>query len=145
MNHNQHVSKELAKFLAQILIEKLAQNILILDLSSIETAPADFFVICSCDSDTQMRAVVDEVVEKCRELNLAKPRIEGTDSKHWILVDFFDVVLHVMYYETRKFYNLERLWSDGNFYKISFKTNRIVKVRNKAKLLSGIYIETNDE
>lgn len=145
MNNNQRNSKELARFLAQILIEKLAQNILILDLSNIETAPANFFVICSCDSEVQMHAIANEVVQKCKEISLEKPRIDGIESKQWILVDFFDVVLHIMYYETRKFYSLERLWSDGNFYKISFTSNRIVKVRNKAKLLSRIYSESNIE
>lgn len=145
MNNNQRNSKELARFLGKILIEKLAQNILILDLSNIETAPANFFVICSCDSDVQMRAIANEVVQKCKEISLKKPRIEGIDSKQWILVDFFDVVLHIMYYETRRFYNLERLWSDGNFYKIFLKSNRVVKVRDKAKLLSVIYSESNNE
>lgn len=145
MNNNLRNAKDLTRFLAEILIEKLAQNILIIDLSDIETAPANFFVICSCDSDVQMRAIANEVVQKFKEKSLEKPRIEGIESKQWILVDFFDVVLHIMYYETRKFYNLERLWSDGNFYKISLKSNRILKVRNKTKLLSKIYSESNNE
>lgn len=145
MNNNQRNSRELARFLGKILNEKLAQNILILDLSNIETAPANFFVICSCDSDVQMRAIANEVVQKCKEISLEKPRIEGIDSKQWILVDFFDVVLHIMYYETRRFYNLERLWSDGNFYKITIKSNKIVKIRDKAKQLSVIYSELNNE
>lgn len=134
-------SKKLAKFLATLAIEKIAQNVVILDLTQIETAPANFFVLCSCDSDAQMRSIVDEVLNKTKDFGISKPRIEGLDSKQWILVDYFDVVLHLMQYETRKFYNIERLWADGSFYKLSETSYQLVKIRNKSKFLSEIYFK----
>jgi ribosome-associated protein len=128
----------LAKLCAQTAIEKIAKDVLIIDLLEIETAPAEFFVLCSCDSDVQMRAIVDEVNEKCRIERIAKPRIEGITSKQWILLDFFDVVMHIMYYEARKYYNLEHLWKDGSFYKLAIN-GRLTLVKNKNKLLYDNY------
>lgn len=131
-------SKQLAKFCAQVAIEKIAKDVLIIDLLEIETAPAEFFVLCSCDSDVQMRAIVDEINEKCKIENISKPRIEGITSKQWILLDFFDVVMHIMYYEARKYYSLERLWKDGSFYKLA-TNGRLILVKNKNKLLYDNY------
>lgn len=135
-------SKELAKFIANIAIEKNAKNVVVLELTEIDTAPSEYFVFCSCDSDAQMRAIVDEIIQKSKEFSIPKPRIEGLDSKQWVLVDFFDVVLHIMHYETRKFYAIERLWADGNFFKISSSTGKLMKVRDKAKFLSEIFMQT---
>lgn len=131
-------SKQLAKLCAQTAIEKIAKDVLIIDLLEIETAPAEFFVLCSCDSDVQMRAIVDEVNEKCREENITQPRIEGITSKQWILLDFFDVVMHIMYYEARKYYSLEHLWKDGSFYRLA-TNGRLTLVKNKNKLLYDNY------
>ena len=111
-------TKGLAILLAKIAENKLADEVLILDLSKIETAPSEFFVICSCDSDIQARAVTDEVLNACRELDLSKPRIEGVDTGQWILVDSFDVIMHIMNKETRNYYKIEKLWGDGKFYKL---------------------------
>lgn len=128
-------SKALAKWVALVAQEKLGKDILILDLTSIEFAPADFFVICSCDSDVQMRAIVDEVEIRCKREHLPKPKVEGINSSYWVLLDFFDIVFHIFHHQARKFYNLERLWSDGNFYKLS-ESGRLVPIRDKSKLFA---------
>ncbi|MFN3306337.1 MAG: ribosome silencing factor [Candidatus Kapaibacteriota bacterium] len=128
-------SKALAKWVALVAEEKLGKEILIVDLTSIESAPADFFVICSCDSDVQMRAIVDEIEIRCKKEHLPKPKVEGINSSYWVLLDFFDVVFHIFHHHARKFYNLERLWSDGSFYKLS-QSGRLVPVRDKTKLLT---------
>lgn len=112
-------TKGLAQFCARIADEKIAQDILILDMSKIDFAPTDFFVICSCDTDIQARAVADEIYSKCRELKLIRPRMEGYEAGQWVLLDFFDVVVHVMQSSVRDYYRLEKLWGDAVFYKLS--------------------------
>ncbi|ROL58408.1 ribosome silencing factor [Bacteroidetes/Chlorobi group bacterium Naka2016] len=130
-------SKELAKWCSKVAMDKLAKDIVLIDLTEIETAPADYFVLCSCDSDVQMRAIVEEVELRCKREKVRKPRIEGYNSSYWILLDFFEVVFHIFYHQARKFYNIERLWSDGNFYKLS-ESGRMVAVRDKTKLLAEL-------
>ncbi len=125
--------KDLAKFCAIVAQEKIAKDIIVIELTSIETAPTDFFVLCSCDSDVQMRAIVDEIIKRCNELNMQKPRTEGLDSTQWILLDFFTVVMHIMHYEARRYYNIERLWGDGEFYKIT-ETGRLYRIKDKTKI-----------
>lgn len=127
--------KELAKWCAKVAQEKIGKDIVIIDLTAIEFAPTDYFVICSCDSDVQMRAIVEEVETRCKKEGIQKPRIEGITSSYWILLDFFDIVFHIFHYQARKFYNIERLWSDGAFYKLS-ESGRVVPIRDKSKFLA---------
>lgn len=108
-------SPSLAKICGLIALDKLAKKILLLDLRKIETAPADFFVICSSDSDIQSRAITDEILKRIKNFKLPKPHVEGEENANWILIDFFDVVVHIMLENTRKFYQLEKLWSDAKF------------------------------
>ncbi len=114
-------SQSLAKVCGLIAIEKLAKKVLIMDLRKIETAPADFFVICTSDSDIQSKAITDEIIKKMKSFNFSKPNVEGIDTANWILIDFFDVVIHIMLENTRKFYQLEKLWSDAKFTLINEK------------------------
>lgn len=106
-------SKTLASFCAKIADDKLANKILVLDLQTIDSAPCDYFVICSCDSQNQVRAVLEAVLSQCRDANIAHPKVEGNTNMMWVLVDFFDVVMHIMLKETREYYRLEKLWSDA--------------------------------
>jgi ribosome-associated protein len=108
-------SKGLAVMCARVAEDKLAKDVLILDLKKIETAPSDFFVLCSCDSVNQMKAVVDAVEMKCVEVGIKRPKVEGFDGSIWMLLDFFDVVVHVMLKEAREYYKLEKLWGDAQF------------------------------
>ncbi|MCX7879906.1 MAG: ribosome silencing factor [Ignavibacteria bacterium] len=139
MNKDILSARNLAKLCAITAVEKIAQAVLIIDLTKIETAPSFYFVICSCDSDVQMRAIVDEMEKKSKEYGYPKPRIEGINSTSWILVDFFDVVVHIMHYEARRFYNLEKLWGDGAFYKIG-ESGKLTLVRNKTKFLLEFHL-----
>lgn len=123
-------SKGLATFCAKLANEKKAENIYILDLSKIDIAPAEYFVICSTNSDIQSRALTDIVVKTCKNLHIDKPKIEGLDSANWILLDFFDVVFHIMLDNTRSFYKLENLWGDAKFYKLNDKGS-LVTVNKK--------------
>jgi ribosome-associated protein len=74
---------------------------------------ADEFVIASASNDRLVKAIVDDIEEQVAAAGFGKPlRVEGLDDRHWVLVDYGDVVVHVFLDETREYYELERLWSD---------------------------------
>lgn len=104
---------------ARIAQTKLAHDILILDLSAIESAPSEFFVIVSCDSVAQLRAITEAIDEQCKSLGMGDPRVHGKSSESWVVLDYFDVVVHVMTSEARAFYTLERLWGDAEMYSLT--------------------------
>jgi ribosome-associated protein len=93
---------------------KKAENILSIDLRKIPEAVADFFIICEASSTTQVKAVADsiqqEVKDNCDELPY---KHEGTQALQWVLIDYVNVVVHVMLPENRRFYKLEEMWSDA--------------------------------
>ena len=90
------------------------KNILKLDLRELADAPTDFFIICEGDSTTQIRAISENISKKVRdELGIRPFHKEGVQGSRWILVDYFDTIVHVFYPETREFYELEDLWSDA--------------------------------
>lgn len=91
--------------------DKLATEITALDVSK-HLALTDIFLIASAPSDRQVGAIVDNVEEQMRLAGLKPIRREGERSGHWVLLDFGDVVVHVMQEEDRVFYGLERLWKD---------------------------------
>jgi ribosome-associated protein len=105
-------ARTLAKRIADLMISKKAHNVVILDLKKITTA-ADYFVICSTDSDTQVKAVADAVREGMEESNERVWHYEGYQALKWVVLDYVDVVAHIFYKEDRSFYNLERLWGDA--------------------------------
>jgi ribosome-associated protein len=94
--------------------EKKGENINSLDLRKIPEAVADFFIICEASSTTQVKAIADFIEEHIRKtLNETPYHSEGHQSAHWILIDYVNVVVHIMQPETRKFYKLEEMWGDG--------------------------------
>lgn len=82
----------------------------------IEDTPANYFVVCQGESVTQMRAIIQSIQRRIKtELNIVPNHVEGnTVDAKWFLLDFFDIVVHVFYPETRDYYNLEDLWKDAN-------------------------------
>ncbi len=111
--------KGFATLCAQLAAEKKAENILILNLTKIESAPADYFVICTALSDTQVNAVASNVMQGGKEAGDGTAKSEGWDSGNWIIVDFFDVVVHIMHTDAREFYKLEKLWGDAEFFMLT--------------------------
>jgi ribosome-associated protein len=90
------------------------KNVMKLDMSKLDDAPADYFVICSGDSTTQVKAISGNISRRVKEeLSLAPAHVEGTNDARWCLVDYFDIVVHIFYPETREFYDIEDLWSDA--------------------------------
>jgi ribosome-associated protein len=85
-----------------------------LDLRKIHDAPTDFFIICEGDSNVQVRAITDSIYRKVKESYQTTPsHIEGGLQSTWVVMDYFDTVVHVFHRDTRAFYELEDLWSDG--------------------------------
>ena len=80
---------------------------------------ADYFLICSANSDRQVSAIVDAVVEEAHKAKIKVNRIEGKEGGKWILIDLGDVIVHVFSTTERAFYNLEKLWSDAPLVAIS--------------------------
>lgn len=137
-------AEDLAILCAAIADEKISRDIYILNLKNIEMSPADYFVICTCDSDIQSKALADAIERRTKTEGYGRPKIEGTDSARWILLDFFDVVMHVMLPETRSFYKLEKLWGDAKFRKIDENGN-LEEIKFDAKDLYSELTGSDDE
>lgn len=105
-------SLEKAQIAAKALDDKKATNIEILDVSK-QTSLGDYFVVASCQSTVQVRASVDEVEEQLDKRGIVVLHKEGYSSGSWILMDYGDVVVHVMQQEVREFYGIERLWDEA--------------------------------
>ena len=102
---------ELALIAAQAAADKLAKDLVILDVSE-RLALTDCFVLASADNERQVNAIVDEVEEQLRLHGVKPLRREGERERHWVLLDFAEIVVHVQRAEEREFYDLERLWKD---------------------------------
>lgn len=94
--------------------DKKGKKIIQLDMRNIGEAPADFFIICEGDSNTHIKAITDSIYKKVKDdLSATPTHTEGSGNSRWILMDYFNTVVHVFYPETREFYELEHLWSDA--------------------------------
>ena len=107
-------NSKIFKTIINAIQEKKAEKTISLDLRKIPEAVADFFIICEAGNTTQLRAIADfvetDVKEKCGE---ASYKHEGRQGQQWILIDYVNVVVHIMLPEPRKFYRLEEMWSDA--------------------------------
>ncbi len=103
---------ELVTAAARAASDKLAQQIVAFDVSD-QLAITDAFLLASATNDRQVKAIVDEVEERLRELGAKPVRREGTEEARWVLLDFAEIVVHVQHEEERVFYALERLWRDS--------------------------------
>jgi len=98
--------------------EKKAKNIVSLRLNKIPNAVAEYFVICHAPSKTQVGAIYDSVVENIKkECGINPYHREGYENSEWILIDYFDVVVHIFQQDTRGFYQIEDLWADAKMKK----------------------------
>jgi ribosome-associated protein len=102
---------ELVRTAAQAASDKLADDIIAFDVSE-QLIITDAFVLCSAPNDRQVRAIVDEVEERLRNVGAKPVRREGEREGRWVLLDYDDVVIHVQHAEERAYYSLERIWRD---------------------------------
>lgn len=107
-------SSKLFKTIIHAIQEKKGEQIVSLDLRKIPEAVADFFIICQASNNNQLKAIADniefEVKNDCGENPF---KHEGRQAEQWILIDYVNIVVHIMLPEPRKFYQLEELWSDA--------------------------------
>lgn len=110
-----HQNTELLNHLIIDAIQDIkGKNIVKLDLRALDDAPTDYFIICEGDSSTQIKAISENIGRRLKnEAGLIPNHTEGMDGARWILVDYFDTVVHVFYPETRAFYEIEELWGDA--------------------------------
>ena len=111
-------SRELLSAAVAILNGKKAEDITAIDIGDISIL-ADYFLLCSGNSTTQVKSLAEELEFKLSEQGVTPRRIEGAQTASWIILDYGDVVIHVFHRETRRFYNLERLWADGKLIDLS--------------------------
>ncbi len=107
-----------AKETAKILSDKKAKDIKVIEISDVSVI-ADYMVIATGNSSTQVKALADYVEEGLDEMGISVSHIEGYRSNSWILLDYVDVIVHVFSNEAREYYDLERLWEDGKDIDIS--------------------------
>lgn len=107
-------SSKIIKTIIKAIQEKKGENIISLDLRKINEAVADFFIICEAGNQPQIKAISENVEVKVKENCNENPyHHEGFQHLQWVLIDYVNVVVHVMLPETRKFYKLEEMWSDA--------------------------------
>jgi len=106
-------SKKLAMLCRELAENRKAENVVVLDVTKVSSI-TDYFVIATGTSEPHLRAIVDEITEKLREDHGLKPRAhDGTLQTAWIVLDYFDVIVHVMRADVRDHYKLEDLWGDA--------------------------------
>ena len=107
-----------AELLNDVIVDAIqdikGKKIVKIDLRKLHDAPTNYFIICEGDSNVQVRAITDSIYRKVKDTYQTTPtHIEGGLQSTWVVMDYFDVVVHVFHRDTRSFYELEDLWSDG--------------------------------
>jgi ribosome-associated protein len=123
--------KTLAKKIAALALTKKASRVVIMDLRKL-TDITDFFVVCSGDSDVQVKAIADAIIDGTENAGIDVWHKEGLSQRQWILLDYVDVVVHVFHKEARKYYALEKLWGDAKFEEIQDKP-KVKKAKQVSK------------
>jgi len=106
------MSNKIIDRIVELIFNKKGYDVKILDLRTLTTI-TDYFIICTGDSDTQVKAIADEVDKQMRNEGVRSWHTEGYRSLNWVLIDFVDIVVHVFKKESREYYNLEKLWGDA--------------------------------
>ncbi len=111
--------KDITKLIIEGIQEKKGKNIVLLDLSAIETAAAHEFIVCEGSSTMQVSSIADSIRDYVLENGGVKPyNYDGYRNSEWIVIDYGDILVHVFYKEAREHYNLEELWCDAVITKI---------------------------
>ncbi len=111
----------LVSLINEALLEKKAEKLRVLDVRKLTTL-TDYFIVCQGGSDTQIRALANNVTEKIKEQTGEHVwRKEGLESRKWVVLDYVDVVVHIFNDETRSFYALEKMWNDAEITEIEDK------------------------
>ncbi|MFH0757385.1 MAG: ribosome silencing factor [Bacteroidota bacterium] len=107
-------AEEKCRLIVEAIMEKKGHRIVTIDLTEVDHSICDSFIICHGESTTQVGAISDSIQKKLKEENgIRAHHVEGVQNSQWVLLDYFDVVVHVFLEEYRSFYRLEELWADG--------------------------------
>ncbi len=101
-----------AQRISELMLEKKAVDIIMIDVRKITTL-TDFFVVCTSESEPQTRAITDHINQRMKEEGVQSWHIEGYEHLDWVLIDFVHIVVHIFSKESREYYEFERLWADG--------------------------------
>lgn len=112
-------SDKLSQLIVKGMQEKKAVDIQVLDLRDVNNSVADFFVVCTGSSDTQISAISESVEDEVFKITKTLPwKKEGSNNKSWVLLDYVDVVSHIFSNDARTFYGIEDLWADAEITKV---------------------------
>lgn len=107
-------TKQLNKIIVEALLDLKAEEVNTLDLRELDETVTDFYIVCHGNSNTQVSALSDTVFRKVKEeLGVLPKAQEGKTTANWIILDYFDIVVHIFHKEAREYYQLEELWSDA--------------------------------
>ncbi|MCS7077245.1 MAG: ribosome silencing factor [Bacteroidia bacterium] len=116
IQENVNSTEVLISVILEGLQDKKGKEIVVMDLRHLPTSITDYFILCSGDSDTHIKALCDSVEDKVHQVLQEKPwHTEGKEFRKWILLDYISVIVHIFYPEQRRFYGLEELWGDAYF------------------------------
>ncbi len=120
MNENDLLSvEEKSRLIVDAIREKKGHQIVTIDLTEVDHSICDSFIICHGESTTQVGAITDSIEKRLKtEAGIRAHHVEGVKNSLWVLLDYFDILVHVFLEETRSFYRLEELWADGKVKKI---------------------------
>lgn len=111
---------DVSQIVIDAMLRKNADDVTVLNIEHVPNTLFDKFIICTANSGIQAETISDEIIYSIRNEFKIKPiNIEGTENKEWILLDYFDVLIHIFLPETRTFFKLEQLWADAEIKKIS--------------------------
>lgn len=119
-------AKTLQRQIAELTLSRKAKDVVIMDLRKVTTM-ADYFVVCTGESETQVRAIADAVQQGMAKLGEKPWHSEGLQNLQWVLLDYVDVVVHVFHKDARTFYGLEKLWGDAKIQKVADRKPRTTK------------------
>ena len=106
--------EQMKEMIIEAIQEKKGHEIVSIDLRQVENSICECFIICHGESDTQVGAITDSIEKKLKEESgIRAHHVEGRQNSQWVLLDFFDILVHVFQEEFRSFYSLEELWADG--------------------------------
>ena len=123
---NAITSSDLANEIAKFALDKKAENVISINVEKL-TSFTDQFVICSADTDIQVKAIADTIR---KSTNYKPVRIEGYEQLNWVLLDYIDVIVHVFKTTERNYYNIEKLWADAP--KIEYNDEDFISIKSSS-------------
>lgn len=113
MNKQKKEAKILAEIAVKAIQSKKGRQITMIDFDGVEGSLFEYYVLCTANSPSHVDALADETEKQIKEITGISPRrVEGLQNCQWVLLDYFDVVIHIFLAETRDFYNIEAMWKD---------------------------------